>query len=89
MEEDPAEVLEAVEGALLHGLQAAVREVEAGQLRQAVEGAGGHQREGVGAEREGHEAGGVAVQGGGRNLQRREQTLQFNFVNGIQIHRLK
>ena len=68
MQEDPAEVLEAVEGAVLDGLDAAVGKVEAGELREAVEGAGGHQGDLVGAQREGHEAGGVAVQGRGGNL---------------------
>ena len=34
MEEDPAEVLEAVEGAVLDGLHAAVGEVEARELRE-------------------------------------------------------
>ena len=68
MEEDPAEVLEAVEGAVLDCLNSAVGEVEAGELREAVEGAGRDEGDGVGAQREGHQAGGVAVQGRGGNL---------------------
>ena len=75
MEEDPAEVVESVEGAALDGLEAAVGEVEAGQRGQAEEGAGGHERPDrrVGAQRERHQAGGVPVQGRRGDLSERDK----------------
>ena len=54
MEEDAAQVVESVEGAALDGLDAAVGEVEAGELREAVEGSPRHDGDGVGAQRQRH-----------------------------------